>query len=432
MRIFDLLNEGYPDTIAAFNKAADPTQVKTAIDQYRNLVNKNQVQGNERNIDWWRAQGWEKFSQFVADKSTQATKTQVKRKRATGNSITIKETTDWLVVIPLDHDASCFHGRGSDWCTARPTSHYFDSYFLDENIIVIYCINKVDGDKYAIAIHPDNNRIELFDIKDHAITEAQFQTATGFNPRSLISLIPHDDPRISHAKDLRQRLISKVKQSLKAWFSSGARNRDAKLESLLIALKRPGTCFDYVQNVGINSGAHEFPAEIAIAAVRHDPSAIEYILNPGKAIQLIAVKDNGNAIEYIKQPTEDIQLAAVTSRGDAIRYIDNPSDAVQVAAVTNTPHEIQHIKHPCLAAQLEAVEANGVMIHYINNPSEQVQLLAVGRDAGAIRYIDDPSEAVQLDAVERNPAMIKYINDPTKEVIEWCRSLGYDRDGRQF
>ena len=38
-------------------------------------------------------------------KSTQASKTQVKRRRAVGKSIFLDETDDWLVVIPLDHDA---------------------------------------------------------------------------------------------------------------------------------------------------------------------------------------------------------------------------------------------------------------------------------------------------------------------------------------
>ena len=54
MRIAELLAEGYPDTVAAFSQAADPVTVKKTVDAYRDLVNRNQLQGNERNIDWWR------------------------------------------------------------------------------------------------------------------------------------------------------------------------------------------------------------------------------------------------------------------------------------------------------------------------------------------------------------------------------------------
>jgi len=60
MRISELLAEGYKETIAAFNQEAgnlrtnDATIVQQTIDQYKSLVNRNQLQGNERNIDWWR------------------------------------------------------------------------------------------------------------------------------------------------------------------------------------------------------------------------------------------------------------------------------------------------------------------------------------------------------------------------------------------
>ena len=56
MRIAELLAEGYPDTIAAFSAVADANQVKKTVDQYRDLVNRNQVSGTERNIDWWGRQ----------------------------------------------------------------------------------------------------------------------------------------------------------------------------------------------------------------------------------------------------------------------------------------------------------------------------------------------------------------------------------------
>ena len=310
MRIAELLAEGYPDTIAAFSAVADANQVKKTVDAYRDLVTKNQVSGTERNIDWWRQQGWPAFKQFVDDKSTQATKTQVKRKRAAGKSIMLKDTPEWLVVIPLDHDASCFHGRGSDWCTASPSAHYFDSYFLDKDIVLIYCINKTTGNKYAIASHRDHDETELFDMKDNTISAAEFQQATGFDPESLIKLIPHDDPRIAQVKQSRRELLAKIQQLMVRWKRSD-RTRNAEIEQLLIQSKHPELCSRYVVSVGERHGPQPFPPIIAMAAVNQDGRTIQYITNPSEAVQQAAVNQHGLAIRYIANPTPNvIKLAA--------------------------------------------------------------------------------------------------------------------------
>ena len=57
MLLRELICEDYKTAAVKFNAVADPNQVQQVIAQYRQLVNKNQVQGNERNIDWWAGQG---------------------------------------------------------------------------------------------------------------------------------------------------------------------------------------------------------------------------------------------------------------------------------------------------------------------------------------------------------------------------------------
>ena len=425
MKIAELLAEGYPDTIAAFSQEADANQVKKTVDAYRDLVTKNQVSGTERNIDWWRRQGWPAFKQFVDDKSTQATKTQVKRKRAAGKSIMLKDTPEWLVVIPLDHDASCFHGRGSDWCTARPSAHYFDSYFLDKDIVLIYCINKTTGNKYAIASHRDHDKTELFNMKDKTISAAEFQQATGFDPRQLIALIPHDDPRIAQVKQSRRKLLAKIRQLMVRWKRSDC-TRNAEIEQLLIQSKHPELCSRYVVSVGERHGPQPFPPIIAMAAVNQNGHAIQYIANPSEAVQQAAVNQDSSAIQYIKNPSEAVQQTAVKQYGLAIQYIANPSEAVQQAAVNQDSSAIQYITNPSEAVQLAAVNQNGPAIYYITNPSEAVQLAAVNQNGPAIQYIKNPSEAVQLAAIKQDGRAIRYIANPSEAV----QQAAVNRDGR--
>jgi hypothetical protein len=380
MRIHELLIEGYPDTIAAFNQVADPSHVKTTIDQYRDLVNRNQVKGNERNIDWWRKQGWEKFSAFVADKQTQSSKTQIKRKRAAGKSITLKETPDWLVVIPLDHDASCFHGRGTAWCTARPATHYFDEYFLDRSITLIYCINKNTGDKYAIAYHPDVNELEMFNSADKSISADEFKSATGFDPRALVKMVPHGG-NITDERRVRKQAMEAMRTKLKKWRDRG-RHRDKNLEQELMDLKSPDMAAWYVIALGQPEDyyddrvAYSFPPQLEMMAVRSglendifnelDLSMadypIAYMRDPSPAVRLASVKTEPYSIGMIARPTEEEQLAAVSKNGYVIRTIEKkgivPSEAVQLAAVKNYPKSIEAMSNPTAAA-IAAAEAAG-------------------------------------------------------------------------
>jgi len=73
------LIDGYKEAQIDFSKYGRPEQVKDMISKYRQLVDRNQVQGAERNIDAWRKKGWYEFQRYVFDKSQEHSKTQKKK-----------------------------------------------------------------------------------------------------------------------------------------------------------------------------------------------------------------------------------------------------------------------------------------------------------------------------------------------------------------
>lgn len=176
------LDEGFKEAQTEFAQASSPGEAQERINQFRDLVNRNQVQGNERNIDFWRKQGWEQFNAFVSTKSQEKSKTQEKRSKSEGRSITIHEDPNWLVVVPIDKDASCFHGKNTDWCTTKPYAPYFEQYFYDNQITLIYFLQLDTGNKWAIAAHTDTDKVEMFDKQDKAIDGDTFKQQTGFDP----------------------------------------------------------------------------------------------------------------------------------------------------------------------------------------------------------------------------------------------------------
>ena len=51
MRLYELLIEGYKEAQTEFSTGVDASEVTEIINLYKQLVTKNQVTGNERNID---------------------------------------------------------------------------------------------------------------------------------------------------------------------------------------------------------------------------------------------------------------------------------------------------------------------------------------------------------------------------------------------
>ena len=159
--------------------------------------------------------------------------------------------------------------------------------------------------------------------------------------------------------------------------------------------------------------------EVQMAAVQQIGYAIDYIKNPAKEVQMTAVRDYGDAIRFIDNPSEEVQMAAVQQDGYAIRFIENPSEEVKMAAVQEDGYAIQFIKNPSEELQMATVQQSGSAIRFIKNPSEELKMIAAQNDGNAIEYIENPSESVQLVAVQQDGYAIQYIKNPHPSVVKY-------------
>jgi hypothetical protein len=424
MRAYEIIIEGYKEATSEFTTASnDKAEVDKVIAQYRELVNRNQVKGDEKNIDWWRKQGWNKFKEFVSSKSQEKSITQVKRSKNKGDSRTIAENSTWLIVVPLDKDASCFHGKNTDWCTTKPFQLYFEEYFYNEEVTLIYCLNKKTGEKWAIAGHKNMNEVEYFDKNDEELTKEDFDAQTGLKSDDLLkkALGTEVATKAQTSREKYKAAIDKIKEFL----NIQPKERNTEIEKLLFYTK--SLIFDYMEKIGPRD---DYPIQLQLIAVNQNGNAIKYIENPSEALQLAAVKEVGDAIQFIKNPSEAVQLAAVQQYGYAIKYIKNPSEALQLAAVKNHGVAIQFIENPSEALQMIAVNHYGLAIKFIRNPTEAVQLVAVKDNGWAIEHIKNPSEAVQLAAVQKDGYAIRFIIDKGIIPKEAVQLAAVQQDGR--
>lgn len=75
----------------------------------------------------------------------------------------------WLVVIPLTHDASCYYGAGTRWCTTtKNNASYYNRY--KESGELYYIIDKKGDEKYddlhKAALNFSSNDVEVYDSLD--------------------------------------------------------------------------------------------------------------------------------------------------------------------------------------------------------------------------------------------------------------------------
>lgn len=287
------------------------------IAKFKTFVNRNQVQGNERNIDYWRKQGWELFTEFVDSKTNVPSKTQEKRSKIQGSSIVLEETPEWLVVIPLDKHASCFHGKHTDWCTAKPNSNYFERYFYSIKVTVIYCLHVATGSKWAIVVHSTTSQVDFYDQSDTKIDAETFRHQTGLDYQKYVDLAFQSD----NTSSIKQ---SRLQYDSALAFIDSKRPFmvvDPKLEQALMFVKDLRLIIDYCRDI-----KGRWPAVEKMFS-RYDTSALQYakevVKGRWKEGEAAILMSPASIVEYVKSV-----LRQRWPEGEAV-LIKNPSAALQ-------------------------------------------------------------------------------------------------------
>lgn len=317
------LMEGYKEVKQKFISAGTPIDdVSKVLSSFKDLVDRNQVKGDERNIDWWGKKSFDEFKSFVDDKVREKSKTQIKRKKITGKSINLIDNEDWLVVIPLDKDASCFYGKHSDWCTTKANQAYFEKYFYDKDVILIYCLNKKTGGMWAISAQKDLDETELFDKNDKSINKEEFKNQTGLDSKKLIDLALSHYSKIDGSKKPYREALVRL-ESVK-W--NELYRRSSQIESDIVLSGARMYYGSYLEAVGDDASE-----EAKLAAVKAQPSSIQFLEHPSETIQLAAVRGDGSCIEFIDKPSEAVQLAALEEYFHSIHNVPDTNEVLKIA-----------------------------------------------------------------------------------------------------
>lgn len=484
MKIFELLLENYKTVRNKWIKSgSDADDVDHAISQYRELANLDRISGNQKNIDWWSKTPFAEFKSFVDAQLLSPSITQVKRKKVVGRSITVKENNEWLIVVPLDRDASCFHGKNTDWCVSKQKLGHFEDFFYDQKNILIFCINKITNGLWALA-SGDPDVFTIWDQQDNVISPESFTKQTGINPFDLVKEVYQE-----HGKQIQSELdsIDQANRYVSWWMHNVTpHERDKKIEDALMRLNHINWAVQYIIKIGKNVGPQHFPEKLTRilfdTAIDSDfdweeqhanqvRQAIKYIKDPSDSLQLMMVELVPASIEDLPDPPlkvqmwlvnhypelffkienqkEQAQLAAIKFLEKPEKSIKNPTEKVKIELVKKRPFSIGSMDNPSDIIKTTAVKSNGYAVTLIKNPSQELwrlalettpqviekypnapvalQLLAVKANPDVVQRIKpSASKQAQLAAVEKNPSLVWGIQNKFPETLELARKKGVD------
>lgn len=383
------LNEGYRETEQAFIKSANISIVQDTLNKFRILVQKNKITGDEKNIDWWAKQGWDKFKRFVDINSQVPTQTELKRKKLVGNSIPLIENDNWLIVIPLDSNASCFHGKNTKWCISKPFKLHFHEYFIINKSTFVFCINKQRNERWAIAyidIHPADigpgyiaKNILFYDKNDVEITEDTFESQTGLDSTYIFELVTtkqhinkintHRKTMISNFDNIETSVKSFIHQAKSHSFET---DRNIEIETMLLNTQNAHALNMYVNTMFNRWGFQKY----------------------GPVFERLIVSLQPNLIFAIKNPSTQVKKDALdSSQGLVISHMLEYSDTIQVSR--------QEI--------LYAVQLNGENIKYVLSHAPDLR----------------NDKEIIFTALDRHPRAIYYFKNPTDDEIDYALSKNY-------
>lgn len=86
----------------------------------------------------------------------------------------VYEDEEWIVIVPETKEASCYYGKGTQWCTAASNDDYKDNMFDHYNKYgpLYININKKSGRKYQMNF-PDKDSGETVQVMDETDTPVE-------------------------------------------------------------------------------------------------------------------------------------------------------------------------------------------------------------------------------------------------------------------
>ena len=270
-RYRELKREGHKFVIDRF--VEDLYKVREALvlfDRYRNRLEKKQIQMYKsvyeliNVMDEYEERGEEERES--KDKVEDIKKNQTKR---------VYEDSEWIVVIPISKESSCFWGMGTKWCTAarEDRDNMFKNY-NSQGILYIVISKKLKDDKgRQVKFQFHFETMQYMNVKDEVIDKEEYDL---------------------FSRGLKDFLISKIIEVYAAYLWAKKYERTERLKEIVLDSDLGNLIYKWAKNIGdreemkekiIKSGNIEYIYRWAINLGNEDEMK-QVILNDTEEINL--------------------------------------------------------------------------------------------------------------------------------------------------
>jgi hypothetical protein len=250
MRYHQLLNESFPLAKQEWEKEANPADVDKYITKFKQLVAKNIVKNQDRDINIWRKHGWEAFKAYVDDRSEFKTRREYKKPINSGDAIEVLKHGEWTVWLPLDIYSNVRLTDGKVWCTGNFNSGEFDYVFKEG--FILYVLSPTNPGGWAVVYSDRIKAFCYYDSSDNASDEPDdFIEDTGIKPAMLKKALKPHAKAIEAARDehFSTGIVSQM-NALGYIDSDKLMPRNDKLENLILSKRDRPYALMYAKAVG--------------------------------------------------------------------------------------------------------------------------------------------------------------------------------------
>lgn len=371
----------------------------------------------------------------LANKHTQKKQEEIDTKSKLWSEIdTVYKCSSATIYIPKTEEASCFLGKGTEWCTAAVTSHnYFEDYNSKGPLYIIF-INENDSKgrqiKYQFHLQDD----QYMDVNDSEIILKDFYNKYPDIKKFFDSIVSSKmlikNPKLfEHKINIDEKLANEVipeRGGALKYIPKEIWTRDLVIK----AIKDEA----HVLNIILDDD-NFCDLSMVKLAVSENGLVLPYLRGKSRKfltpeVVNLAIKNNGNAIKFVYSNNNDIE-----KWGDDLNKIIPITTEMMLEAVKSAPESLEVMGYdPDLTPEIimAAVKKNAWVLKWANifyikeNLTTEIIFTGLSERGDCLKFVNGHPqltyECVKA-AILNDPTSVKDLDKGHRQTMTWLERL---------
>jgi hypothetical protein len=191
--------------------------LKDYLEKFKSLRDRNQLEGDDRDIDSWGKKSWEEFKDFMDSQSQNTSKTAQKKLARTEGAKQVFEDDNWVVYHITSYEASKLYGSGTKWCiSARDDMSNWRRYNRDSHFYFLISKTRKPNDPfYKVALEVSTaGKVQAWSATDRHYSVNYIEDDPVIGGDVMLPKFKWDTPKtgVLNAKGVRKDLVDFIEE----------------------------------------------------------------------------------------------------------------------------------------------------------------------------------------------------------------------------